>query len=201
MDLRVEEPVDEVEQPSPLVVAKSGVDGELVDEPGGRQQSLLVREHQIEHRRAPVGREGGECRGVHVGVEHDPLGQTFVPGGGDDEVLEDGRIAGGIAQDLQHGVASELAQALLGSESHRLIGVAAEVHVQPCEDRARQREGAARGGRSNGKGSAAGEDPVDDGGRWGAGRRSGGVAHVAILEAAAGASLARRDLNREARGP
>ena len=136
-------------------------------------------------------------------MERDLLGELLVPRRRDREVLEDERIACGIAQDLEEDVRVELAEAGLGLGANRLVGIVAKMEIQPRQYRARQRQRSPSRRRPDGKRRRSRENPLDDRAETGSGRRSRVAAHANPLAIAepSGAEDVRKDLNRDASGP
>ena len=136
-------------------------------------------------------------------MERHLLGESFVSRRGRREVLEDERIANGIAQDLEQDLGRELLEADFGIRANRLVGIVSEVEVEAREDRARQRERPARGGLADRKRRPARKDPLEDRIESRRGRRSGSATQTRppAITAALGPADERSDLKREARGP
>jgi len=118
-------------------------------------------------------------------------------------VLEDERIARGIARDLEDDVGRELREAVLGIGADGFVDVVAEMKIETREHRARQREGPARGGRAHGERRSSREYPLEDPAGTGSRRcppRPAAHATPPTMRVA-GLSEARRDLKRDANGP
>ena len=195
--------IDEVEESSALVRAQRGVHREAVDEAGCRQEAFLVGQHEVEHGRVSLGGEDGEGAAARVGMERDLFREPLVSRGRPREVLQNERIAHGIAQDLDQDLRGDLAEAVLRVESNGLVGVVAEVEIEASEDRARHRKRAACRRGAERKRRAPRENPLEDHGELGARRCPCASAHAAppTVPVGAGASKERNDLKREASGP